>query len=118
VLVGDAGHHKDSISARGIGDAFLQADLLAGLVGEATGWPTRPGWTGRSRRTPRSGTPGCSTGTSHAGDPPRRRRAGRCCARWAATPGLTQRYFDTVAGVHPVAELYTPDLLALLNAQG
>jgi len=33
-------------------------------------------------------------------------------------PGLTQRYFDTVAGVRPVAELYTPDLLALLNAQG
>jgi hypothetical protein len=33
-------------------------------------------------------------------------------------PGLTQRYFDTVAGVRPVVELYTPDLLALLNAQG
>jgi flavin-dependent dehydrogenase len=34
VLVGDAGHHQDSISARGIGDAFLQADLLAGLADE------------------------------------------------------------------------------------
>lgn len=28
-LVGDAGHHKDSITARGITDAFLQAELLA-----------------------------------------------------------------------------------------
>ncbi|MFB6549719.1 NAD(P)/FAD-dependent oxidoreductase [Streptomyces sp. NPDC056405] len=28
VLVGDAGHHKDSITARGITDAFLQAELL------------------------------------------------------------------------------------------
>jgi flavin-dependent dehydrogenase len=27
-LVGDAGHHKDSISARGITDAFVQAELL------------------------------------------------------------------------------------------
>lgn len=41
----------------------------------------------------------------------------RCCARLGGDPGLTQRYFDTVAGVRPVAELYTPDLLALLNAQ-
>ncbi|MEU3557264.1 NAD(P)/FAD-dependent oxidoreductase [Streptomyces fragilis] len=31
-LVGDAAHHKDSITARGISDAFLQADLLADSV--------------------------------------------------------------------------------------
>ncbi|KPI01273.1 monooxygenase FAD-binding protein [Actinobacteria bacterium OV450] len=35
-LVGDAAHHKDSITARGITDAFLQAQLLADtLPGEA-----------------------------------------------------------------------------------
>lgn len=32
VLVGDAAHHKDSITARGISDAFLQAELLNELV--------------------------------------------------------------------------------------
>lgn len=32
-LVGDAGHHKDSITARGISDAFLQAELLVGHIG-------------------------------------------------------------------------------------
>jgi flavin-dependent dehydrogenase len=31
-LVGDAGHHKDSITARGITDAFVQAELLAGVL--------------------------------------------------------------------------------------
>lgn len=31
-LVGDAGHHKDSITARGITDAFRQAESLAGLL--------------------------------------------------------------------------------------
>ncbi|NUT27223.1 MAG: FAD-dependent oxidoreductase [Streptomyces sp.] len=31
-LVGDAGHHKDSITARGITDAFLQAELLAQVL--------------------------------------------------------------------------------------
>jgi flavin-dependent dehydrogenase len=31
-LVGDAGHHHDSITARGISDAFMQAQLLADRV--------------------------------------------------------------------------------------
>ncbi|WP_018254314.1 NAD(P)/FAD-dependent oxidoreductase [Salinispora mooreana] len=34
VLVGDAVHHKDSITARGIADAFLQAELLTDHIGE------------------------------------------------------------------------------------
>ncbi len=33
VLVGDAGCHKDSITARGITDAFIQADALSTAVG-------------------------------------------------------------------------------------
>ncbi|TDV49767.1 flavin-dependent dehydrogenase [Actinophytocola oryzae] len=32
VLTGDAAHHKDSITARGISDAFVQAELLARQV--------------------------------------------------------------------------------------
>lgn len=31
-LVGDAGHHKDSITARGITDAFMQAELLIARI--------------------------------------------------------------------------------------
>jgi 2-polyprenyl-6-methoxyphenol hydroxylase-like FAD-dependent oxidoreductase len=39
-LVGDAGHHKDSLTARGITDAFIQAELLADCVGDPdTGMP-------------------------------------------------------------------------------
>ncbi|MGA4844528.1 NAD(P)/FAD-dependent oxidoreductase [Streptomyces sp. G45] len=33
-LIGDAVHHKDSITARGITDAFLQAESLTGHIGE------------------------------------------------------------------------------------
>src|SRR5690606_34511389 len=33
-LVGDAGHHKDSITARGISDAFRQAELLVQRVAD------------------------------------------------------------------------------------
>lgn len=32
VLVGDSGHHKDSITARGITDAFVQAELLISRI--------------------------------------------------------------------------------------
>jgi flavin-dependent dehydrogenase len=34
VLLGDAVHHKDSITARGITDAFIQAQSLADCIGE------------------------------------------------------------------------------------
>ncbi|MCM2393216.1 NAD(P)/FAD-dependent oxidoreductase, partial [Streptomyces albipurpureus] len=34
VLLGDAVHHKDSITARGITDAFLQAQSLTGHIGD------------------------------------------------------------------------------------
>lgn len=34
VLVGDAVHHKDSITARGITDAFIQAQLVADSIGD------------------------------------------------------------------------------------
>ena len=37
VLVGDAGHHKDSITARGISDAFQQVESLVGEVGSTLG---------------------------------------------------------------------------------
>ncbi|MGW1290202.1 NAD(P)/FAD-dependent oxidoreductase [Streptomyces sp. NPDC001118] len=34
VLVGDAAHHKDSIAARGITDAFLQSQMLVDHIGQ------------------------------------------------------------------------------------
>ncbi len=40
-LVGDAGHHKDSITARGISDAFLQAESMARHIGDRLGDPVR-----------------------------------------------------------------------------
>jgi len=41
VLVGDASHHKDSITARGITDAFVQAQLLVESVGADLHDPAR-----------------------------------------------------------------------------
>jgi 2-polyprenyl-6-methoxyphenol hydroxylase-like FAD-dependent oxidoreductase len=39
-LVGDSGHHKDSLTARGITDAFAQADLLTQCIGSRRDLPT------------------------------------------------------------------------------
>lgn len=41
VLVGDAGHHKDSLTARGITDSFHQARLLADCIGPDLDHPYR-----------------------------------------------------------------------------
>jgi flavin-dependent dehydrogenase len=49
-LVGDAGHHKDPLIARGIADAFRDADLVASAVSE--------GWRGDLVRWPHTFT-GC-----------------------------------------------------------
>jgi flavin-dependent dehydrogenase len=119
VLVGDAGHHKDSISARGIGEAFLQADLLAGLVGDGLADEARLDRALKAYAEERDARllDGYKA-TLVIAQPQARDRRRALLRAVGSDPGLTQRYFDTVAGVRPVAELYTPDLLALLNAQG
>lgn len=119
VLVGDAGHHKDSISARGVGDAFLQADLLAGLAGDGLADEDRLDRALKAYAEERDARllDGYKA-TLVIAQPQARGRRRALLRAVGSDPGLTQRYFDTVAGVRPVAELYTPDLLALLNAQG
>ncbi|MEV6401032.1 NAD(P)/FAD-dependent oxidoreductase [Streptomyces sp. NPDC051907] len=46
-LVGDAAHHKDSIAARGITDAFVQAQMLADHIGQDLHDPTALAAAGR-----------------------------------------------------------------------
>ncbi|MGW5232616.1 FAD-dependent oxidoreductase [Streptomyces nodosus] len=116
VLVGDAGHHKDSITARGISDAFLQVeDLVRGLDGRLGGNPAeldaalaefaekrdealRPGY---------EATLGVAQLTPHEQRLSLLRAVGR-------DPELTAIYFDMVAGIETASALYTPRLLALL----
>ncbi|MGK5550582.1 FAD-dependent oxidoreductase [Actinomadura kijaniata] len=121
VLVGDAGHHKDSINAHGITDAFLQSDLLAGELG-------------------RGDDPAATIGDPVRLDAALARfaaardehtyptyRTNLITARLDPTPErlallrviqdsreLTDRYFGVVAGILPPEELYTRDLLARL----
>lgn len=116
-LVGDAGHHKDSITARGISDAFFQAETLAQRVGDhLAGDPALLDQALRQYTKDRDTAliPGYeSTLTVARLAPPHAQRLSllRAVQR---DPELTSIYFDMVAGIGTTSALYTPKLLELL----
>ncbi|AEW95032.1 MULTISPECIES: NAD(P)/FAD-dependent oxidoreductase [Streptomycetaceae] len=117
-LVGDAGHHKDSITARGITDAFRQAQLLADCL------------TGKDLADPDELIDGLeeyaalrdesmidayysTLSVAELNLPGHRLDALRAIA---ADQGDMDRYFSTLAGVLSVDEFHTPELLARMEA--
>lgn len=115
-LVGDAGHHKDSITARGISDAFLQAETLVRRVGDLLGGdPLRLDRALRDYAGDRDAAlvPGYESTLAVAQLAPHEQRLSllRAVER---DEDLTAIYFDMVAGIETVGALYTPKLLALL----
>ncbi|MFF4229316.1 NAD(P)/FAD-dependent oxidoreductase [Streptomyces sp. NPDC001820] len=115
-LVGDAGHHKDSITARGISDAFLQAETLARRVGDRLGGDPQQldqALQGYAKDRNASLAPGYESTLAVAQLAPHEQRLSllRAVER---DPDLTAIYFDMVAGIETVNALYTPKLLALL----
>lgn len=115
VLVGDAGHHKDSITARGITDAFAQAQLLVDCLGQTV--QDRPHLDealrrfGERRNALLDPVYQGTIVVAQLQVQPDRLALLRLIGQDQA---LTDRYFATVAGVLTVEELYTPDLLARL----
>ncbi|GAA3786243.1 FAD-dependent oxidoreductase [Streptomyces phyllanthi] len=116
VLVGDSGHHKDSITARGISDAFLQVESLVkhagGLLGDD---PEKLDAALKEYGKDRDSAlaPGYEATLGVAQLTPHEQRLSLLRAvRQDAE--LTSIYFDTVAGIKTAGALYTPKLLALL----
>lgn len=115
VLVGDAGHHKDSITARGISDAFFQAECLVRHIGDGLRDPARldralDGFARERDATLTEGYEG-TLGVARLEVHEQRLALLRAVAR---DPELTATYFDLVAGIGSPASLYTPQLLAQL----
>jgi flavin-dependent dehydrogenase len=117
-LVGDAGHHKDSITARGISDAFLQAESLTQRVNNhLDGDPALLDQALRQYTQDRDIAlmPGYeSTLTVARLAPPHEQRLALLRAV-RTDPELTAIYFDMVAGIGTTSALYTPKLLELLT---
>jgi 2-polyprenyl-6-methoxyphenol hydroxylase-like FAD-dependent oxidoreductase len=120
VLVGDAGHHKDSINAQGISDAFLQSDLLAAELGSqdpaaTVGDPVRLDAAlsrfAAARDEHLFVSYHTTLLTARLDTSPDRLTLLRLIQD---SPQLTERYFGVVAGILSPEELYTTDLLAQL----
>jgi flavin-dependent dehydrogenase len=101
VLIGDAGHHKDSISGRGITDAFLQARLLVEHIDDLDAFATARDDLLMEHYQNTLIVAGLTV-------QPDRLRLLRAIAR---DPELVERYFSTVAGVLSVEDLYPEELL-------
>jgi hypothetical protein len=114
--VGDAGHHKDSITARGITDAFVQAEALVrrldGRLGED---PAELDTALRdfARERDEVLTPGYESTLGVAQLTQHEQRLSLLRAVQTDAE-LTSIYFDMVAGIGTAEALYTPKLLALL----
>ncbi|TDD80670.1 FAD-dependent oxidoreductase [Actinomadura darangshiensis] len=114
-LVGDAGHHKDSITARGISDAFTQAELLTRhLGGRLTGDPAALDDALRRYADDRDEalTPGYRSTLDVARLAPASDQRLALLRAVQDDPELTATYFDIVAGIATTAALLTPRLLA------
>ncbi|MFJ9679421.1 NAD(P)/FAD-dependent oxidoreductase [Streptomyces sp. NPDC101194] len=118
VLIGDAGHHKDSITARGITDAFTQAQLLADCVGADLRDPARLRAAldrFAERRTALLLPEYRNTLATAKLDPPEHRM--EMLRAISTSQKLTDRFFSTWSGACPVDDFVTGELLDLVEAR-
>ncbi|NTZ81663.1 FAD-dependent oxidoreductase [Burkholderia metallica] len=105
-LVGDAGHHKDSISARGITDAFVQSELLIKRIQHAIHDDAQLDAAlaefARDRDTLMM--PGYLA-TLNVAQMDKKDSRLNLLRGVAADPRLTALYFDVVAGIRPGTDL-------------
>jgi flavin-dependent dehydrogenase len=115
VLVGDAGHHKDSLTARGIGDAFEQSVLLVEhLDGTEFAAADVDARLERYEKARDAALMESYQSTLLVAEASARMKRKALIAAVGTSEELTRRYFDAVAGVRPVADLYGPELQAAL----
>lgn len=114
-LVGDAAHHKDSLTARGIGDAFVHAELLTWRLAGIESPEATDAALARYSDECNDLLADSYRATLLVANPESRPARAQVLATVAADPELRQKYLDTVAGLSPPSELYTDDLLRHLN---
>ncbi|MEU7571992.1 MULTISPECIES: NAD(P)/FAD-dependent oxidoreductase [unclassified Micromonospora] len=120
-LVGDAGHHKDSINAHGITDAFHQSELLAAeltsgddpsaTINDPVRQQAALARFASARDTQMKPTYHTNLVTARLDPDPHLLSLLRAVQD---SPELTERYFSVVAGILSPEDLFTRDLLARL----
>ncbi|HYI25370.1 MAG TPA: NAD(P)/FAD-dependent oxidoreductase [Thermomicrobiales bacterium] len=112
-LVGDAGYHKDPITAQGISDAFRDADLIAAAIDD-----------GFAGRRPLADALADYERRRNAAVMPMYQLTGQFAALQPPTPEMqqlfgalrqnqeqTDRFFGTIAGTVPIPEFFAPENL-------
>lgn len=116
-LVGDAGHHLDTITASGISNAFIQADILTDeLSGTDLGDPAATdAATARFAARSRGATSGTYQATLDLARLALTRARVDLMGAVGQSPEQTRRYFAMVVGILDSHDFFDdPDLLALL----
>jgi flavin-dependent dehydrogenase len=113
-LVGDAGYHKDPILALGIGDAFRDAELLAGAVdaGLTGRAPVAAALAGYERRRNELSAHGFQSTIDFARLQPPPPMMQQLFVALRDSPRDRDRLFGTFAGTVPAGEYFAPDNLA------
>ena len=112
--MGDAGYHKDPLTAQGIGDAFRDAELLAGAIDEGVRGhrPLDDALADYERRRNEAALPLYDfTHELAALEPPTPDMQALFGALRDA-PEQTSRFFGVIAGTVPMAEFFARDDVA------
>jgi 2-polyprenyl-6-methoxyphenol hydroxylase-like FAD-dependent oxidoreductase len=114
-LVGDAGHHEDSITARGITNAFLQSEILCEEIGGQLDSESQL-TAALSRFSDRRDAALIDTyrATIETAQLHVQRSRLEMLRKISEKPALTQRYFALAAGIISMDEFLTPELVAAL----
>jgi 2-polyprenyl-6-methoxyphenol hydroxylase-like FAD-dependent oxidoreductase len=112
-LVGDAGYHKDPITAQGITDAFRDAELLAGAVadGFAGRRPLADAMAAYERRRNEATLPMYELTCQFAALQPAPPEMQALFAALRGDQEQTDRFFGTVTGTVPIPEFFAPENL-------
>lgn len=113
-LVGDAGYHKDPLTAEGITDAFRDAQLLADAIdrGFAGTQPLAEALAEYERRRNEQALPIYELTHELAGLEPPPPEMRQLFAALRDNEEEAGRFFGTIAGTVPVAEFFAPENLA------
>jgi 2-polyprenyl-6-methoxyphenol hydroxylase-like FAD-dependent oxidoreductase len=109
-LVGDAGYHKDAVTAQGISDAFRDAEALAGAIDDALGgsraWDEAMGayQADRDEVTEAMFELTCQLASP---EPPDAETLG-LFAMVAGSPVASDEFASVLAGTVPVADFFDP----------
>ena len=116
-LVGDAGYHKDPITAQGMFDAFRDAELLADALDQGLSGDLAAALRGYQQARDTAALPmyehTCRLGDIDTPPPP---EVQQLLAALVGQPHHISRFLGVMAGSVPVAELFSAESVAAITA--